>query len=99
MEIVFIVRFIVEFKIAISVIHKINYSFKQIYSGKLTHSHLLVAMQLSEVTFRDDGAFFRAGLNDGLSQKRWTNGQTVDNRDFTVCMIRCVYRAELILGR
>ena len=37
-----------------------------------------------------------AGLNDGLSQKRWTS---VDNRDFTVCFIRCVYRAELILGR
>ena len=39
------------------------------------------------------------GLNgqvyDGLFQKRWTFS---DNRDFTVCIIRCVYRAELILG-
>ena len=25
--------------------------------------------------------------------------QTADNPDFTVCIIRCVYRAELILGR
>ena len=38
--------------------------------------------------------------------KRWTfsetvdiGGQSADNRDFTVCIIRCVYRAELILGR
>ena len=23
-------------------------------------------------------------------------GQSADNRDFTVCIIRCVYRAELI---
>ena len=36
--------------------------------------------------------------------KRWTfsetmdiGGQSVVNRDFTVCIIRCVYRAELIL--
>ena len=35
------------------------------------------------------------GLNDGLFQKRWTFS---DNRDFTVCIIRCVYRGELILG-
>ena len=25
--------------------------------------------------------------------------QSADNPDFTVCIIRCVYRAELILGR
>ena len=30
--------------------------------------------------------------------KRWTFSETVDIRDFTVCIIRCVYRAELILG-
>ena len=29
----------------------------------------------------------------------WTFSETVDNRDFTVCIMRCVYRAELILGR
>ena len=34
--------------------------------------------------------FFR---NDGH------RGQSAVNRDFTVCIIRCVYRAELILGR
>ena len=28
-------------------------------------------------------------------QKRWTFS---DNRDFTVCIIRCVYHAQLILG-
>ena len=40
-----------------------------------------------------------AGLNDGLSQKQRTiGGQSADNRDFTVCIIRCVYRAELMLG-
>ena len=38
--------------------------------------------------------------------KRWTFSETMDigrqsavNRDFTVCIIRCVYRAGLILGR
>ena len=38
--------------------------------------------------------------------KLWTFSETMDiggqsavNRDFTVCIIRCVYRAELILGR
>ena len=32
--------------------------------------------------------------------KRWTFSETVDNRVFTVCIIRCVpYFAELILGR
>ena len=36
-----------------------------------------------------------AGLNGGLFQKRWTFS---DNRDFTICIIRCVYRAKLILG-
>ena len=36
-----------------------------------------------------------AGLNDGFFQKRWTFS---DNRDFTVCIIRWVYHAELILG-
>ena len=36
-----------------------------------------------------------AGLNDGISQKRLTSA---DNRDFNVCIIRCVCRAELILG-
>ena len=30
--------------------------------------------------------------------KRWTFSETMDIRDFTVCIIRCVYRAELILG-
>ena len=25
--------------------------------------------------------------------------QSADNPDFTVCIIRCVYRAELIIGR
>ena len=30
-----------------------------------------------------------------FSQKRWTFS---DNCDFTVCIIRCAYRAELILG-
>ena len=28
-----------------------------------------------------------------------TGGQSADNSDFTVCIIRCGYRAELILGR
>ena len=28
-----------------------------------------------------------------------TGGQSADNPDFTVCIIRCVYRTELILGR
>ena len=49
--------FIVQFKIAISVIHKLTKLNKYI-SGKLTQSHLLLAVQLSEVTFCDDGAFF-----------------------------------------
>ena len=38
--------------------------------------------------------------------KPWTFSETVDisglsadNRDFTVCIIRCVYRAELKFGR
>ena len=35
----------------------------------------------------------------GGGSKRWTFSETADNRDFTVCIIRCVYRAELILGR
>ena len=53
------VSFIVQFKIVISVIHKINkLLIIQIHSGKLTQSHLLVPVQLSEVTFCDDGAFF-----------------------------------------
>ena len=30
--------------------------------------------------------------------KRWTFSETMDIRDFTVCIIRCVYHAELILG-
>ena len=30
------------------------------------------------------------GLNDGLSQKRRTSA---DNRDFTIRIMRCVYRA------
>ena len=30
--------------------------------------------------------------------KRCTFSETMDIRDFTVCIIRCVYRAELILG-
>ena len=29
--------------------------------------------------------------------KRWTFSETMDIRDFTVCIIHCVYRAELIL--
>ena len=33
-----------------------------------------------------------AGLNDGLFS------ETMDIRDFTVCIIHCVYRAELILA-
>ena len=37
----------------------------------------------------------RAGINDGLSRIRWTKGPI---RDFTFCSIRCVYRADLILG-
>ena len=28
-----------------------------------------------------------------------TGGQPADNSDFTICINRCVYRAELILGR
>ena len=39
-------------------------------------------------------AFTRGvGLNG-----RWTFSETMDIRDFTACIIRCVYRAELILG-
>ena len=49
--------------------------------------------QTSEVPVGSEAG---AGLNDGLFQKRWTFS---DNRDFTVCIIRCVYRGELILGR
>ena len=30
--------------------------------------------------------------------KRCTFSETMDIRDFTVCIIRCVYRTELILG-
>ena len=30
--------------------------------------------------------------------KQWTFSETMDIRDFTVCIIHCVYRAELILG-
>ena len=36
-----------------------------------------------------------AVINDGLFRKRWT---FADSTDFTVCSIRCVYRAKLILG-
>ena len=43
----------------------------------------------------DERTRLRAGLNDGLFQKLWTFS---DNCDFTVCIIRCVYRAQLILG-
>ena len=39
----------------------------------------------------------RAVLYDGFS-RRTIGGQSADNPDFTVCIIRCVYRAELILG-
>ena len=35
---------------------------------------------------------FVGGSSDGLFE------ETMDIRDFTVCIIRCVYRAELILG-
>ena len=35
-------------------------------------------------------------LYDGVSRIRWTFS---DSMDFTVCSIRCAYRAELILGR
>ena len=45
-------------------------------------------------------------LTSDRRAKRWTFSETMDiggqsavNRDFTVCIIRCVYRAELILGR
>ena len=31
--------------------------------------------------------------------KRWIFSETADNRDFTVCIISCVYRAQLILGQ
>ena len=50
---------------------------------------------ISRKTVVKDAMKKRAGLNDGLFQKRWTFS---DNRDFTVCIIRCVYRAELIIG-
>ena len=30
--------------------------------------------------------------------ERWTFSETMDIRDFTVCIIRCVYPAGLILG-
>ena len=51
-----------------------------------------------------------AQVADHLSDHLWANtglkryflrngGQSADNRDFTVCIIRCVYRAELIFGR
>ena len=40
--------------------------------------------------------FLGADINDGLSRIQWTFS---DSMDFTVCSIRCVYRAELILGR
>ena len=29
----------------------------------------------------------------------WNLSETADNHDFTVCIISCAYRAELILGR
>ena len=37
-----------------------------------------------------------AGINDGFFRIRWTFS---DSMDFTVCSIRCVDRAEMILGR
>ena len=37
-----------------------------------------------------------AGINDGFFRIRWTFS---DSMDFTVYSIRCVYRAEMILGR
>ena len=39
-----------------------------------------------------------SGTVNGGGSKRWTFSETMDIRDFTVCIIRCVYRAELILG-
>ena len=56
--------------------------------------HLFIYMTLAKLQ--------RAGLNDGLFQKRWTsadNRRSIVTSDFTVCIIRCVYRAELILDR
>ena len=69
--------------------------------GGLSFSHTLsMACQAGEVkypTHTQSGGKCGAGLNDGLFQKRC---QTLAvNRDFTVCIIRCVYRAELIFGR
>ena len=61
--------------------------------------------------FKDDVSFDCLTLSGLVStlpggSKRWTFSETMDiggqsavNRDFTVCIIRCVYRKELILGR
>ena len=37
----------------------------------------------------------RAGINDGLG----FDGQKGPIREFTICSVRCAYRAESILGR
>ena len=65
----------------------------------------------SNSNFKDDVSFDCLTLSGLVStlpggSKRWTFSEMMDigrqspvNRDFTVCIIRCVYRAELILGR
>ena len=40
----------------------------------------------------------RRQIIKGKEGKDYPFSETADNRDFTVCIIRCVYRAEFILG-
>ena len=54
--------------------------------------HFEKSIKLSKSTY-----YRASGWNWGGS-KRWTFSETMDIRDFTVCIIHCVYRAELILA-
>ena len=52
---------------------------------------------IANVVFRhsaDGGALYCL-----IGGRHRNGGQSADNPDFTVCIIRCVYRAELILVR
>ena len=67
-------------------------------SGKsigLAEGILLPAEAVESNRSRPWTGISRGGSKRWTFQKRWTFS---DNRDFTVCIIRCVYRAELILG-
>ena len=41
----------------------------------------------------------RRTFSETVDNRRTIGGQSADNPDFTVCITRCVYRAEMILGR